>query len=79
MRMRDMTRYDLFQEDLAGNACWIESVEGLVEAVSAMEKFAAKMPCDYFLFCAQTGTVVWRLHRQPGVMSADYAPYRKAS
>jgi hypothetical protein len=77
--MRDTARYELFQEDLAGNACWIESVEGFVEAVSAMEKFAAKMPCDYFLFCAQTGKVVRRLHRQPGVMSVNYPSNRKAS
>jgi hypothetical protein len=28
--MRDMTRYDLFKEDLAGNPCWIESIEGFV-------------------------------------------------
>ena len=77
--MRDTTTYDLFQEDLAGNACWIESVEGLVEAISATERFAAKMPCDYFLFCALTGTVVGRLHRQPGVMSVNYELDRKAS
>jgi hypothetical protein len=44
-----------------------------------MEKFAATEPCDYFLFCAQTGTVVGRLHRKPGVMSANYALDRKAS
>ena len=79
--MRDTTRYryDLFKEDLAGNSCWIESVEGFVAAVSEMEKFAASEPCDYFLFCAQTGTVVGRLHREPGVMSANYALDRKAS
>jgi hypothetical protein len=79
--MRDTARYryDLFKEDLAGNSCWIESVTGFVEAVSEMEKFAASEPCDYFLFCAQTGTVVGRLHRQPGVMSASYASNRKVS
>jgi hypothetical protein len=32
--MRDMTRYDLFKEDLAGNPCWIESIEGFVEAAA---------------------------------------------
>jgi hypothetical protein len=42
--MRDMTRYDLFKEDLAGNPCWIESFEGLVAAVSEMERFAANEP-----------------------------------
>ena len=79
--MRDTTRYryDLFKEDLAGNSCWIESIAGFVEAVSEMEKFAANEPCDYFLFCAQTGTVVGRLHRKLGVMSANYASNRKAS
>jgi hypothetical protein len=77
--MHDTTTYDLFKEDLAGNPCWIESVEGLVAAVSKMEKLAASQPCDYFLFCAQTGTVVGRLHRQPGVMSANYELDRKAS
>lgn len=78
--MRDTTRfrYDLFKEDLAGNPCWIESVAGFVEAVSEMEKLAANEPCDYFLFCAQSGTVVGRLHRQPGVMRVE-SHYEKAS
>jgi hypothetical protein len=44
-----------------------------------MEKFAANEPCDYFLFCAQTGTVVGRLHRKPGVMSPSHVSKRKAS
>jgi hypothetical protein len=44
-----------------------------------MESFAANEPRDYFLFCALTGKVVGRLHRQPGVMSANYALDRKAS
>jgi hypothetical protein len=39
--MRDRTRYDLFKEDLAGNPCWLESVEGFEAAVTEMEKFAA--------------------------------------
>jgi hypothetical protein len=77
--MRDTTRYDLFKEDLAGNPCWIESVEGLVEAVIRMDEFAASEPRDYFLFCAQTGKVAGRLRRQPGVMSANYEFDRKAS
>ena len=79
--MRDTTRYryDLFKEDLAGNPYWIESVEGLTTAVSKMEKLAASEPCDYFLFCAQTGTVVGRLHREPGVMSPSSISNRKAS
>jgi hypothetical protein len=77
--MRDTTTYDLFKEDLAGNPCWVESIEGLVAAVSEMEKLAANEPCDYFLFCALTGTVVGRLHRQPGVMSLNYELDRKAS
>jgi hypothetical protein len=78
--MRDTTRYryDLFKEDLAGNPCWIESVAGFVEAVGEMERFAANEPCDYFLFCAQTGTVVGRLRPKPGVRSANYASKRKA-
>jgi hypothetical protein len=77
--MRDTTTYDLFKEDLAGNPCWVESIEGLVAAVSEMEKFAANEACDYFLFCALTGKVVGRLHRQPGVMSVNYELDRKAS
>jgi hypothetical protein len=77
--MRDTTTYDLFKEDPAGNPCWIESVEGLTTAVSKMGKLAASEPCDYFLFCAQTGTVVGRLHRQPGVMSTNYELDTKAS
>jgi hypothetical protein len=44
-----------------------------------MERFAASESCGYFMFCAQTGTVVGRLHRKPGVMSANYELGRKAS
>ena len=77
--MRDTTRYDLFKKDPAGNSHWIESVEGIVAAVSQMEKFAASEPRNYFLFCARTGKVVGRLHRKPGVMSANYELDRKAS
>jgi hypothetical protein len=77
--MHDTIRYDLFKVDLAGNPCWLESVEGFEAAVTEMEKFAANEPCEYFVFCAQTGTVVGRLHLEASVMSADYAPYRKAS
>jgi hypothetical protein len=44
-----------------------------------MERFAASEPCGYFMLCAQTGTVVGRLHRKPGVMPANYASNRKAS
>jgi hypothetical protein len=44
-----------------------------------MERFAASEPCGYFMFCAQTGTVVGRLHRKPGVMSPSSISNRKAS
>ena len=79
MRGTTRYRYDLFKEDLAGNSCWIESVAGFVEAVGEMERFAATEPCGYFMFCAQTGTVVGRLHRKPGVMSPSFISDRKAS
>jgi hypothetical protein len=77
--MRDTTTYDLFKKDPAGNSHWIESVAGFVEAVIEIEKVAANEPCDYFLFCALTGTVVGRLHRQPGVMSVNYELDTKVS
>jgi hypothetical protein len=53
--MRDTTTYDIFKEDLAGNPCWVESIEGLVAAVSEMEKLAANEPVRLFFVLCSNG------------------------
>ena len=57
-------KYDIFKSDAAGKLLRVEAIEGFAQATNRIEELAASDPTfDYFLYCAETGTVVRLLRR----------------
>jgi hypothetical protein len=73
--IRETIRYEILKEDLEGNPCWIESVEGLEHATNRIEELAANDPSsDYYLYCLQADKLIRRLRRtspSPAVLPYD--------
>ena len=62
--IRQMLRYEILKDDLEGNPCWIESVDGLEQATNRIEELAASDPSsEYYLYCVQADKLIRRLHR----------------
>ena|SRR5215472_7651906 len=62
--IRQTLRYEILKDDLEGNPCWIESVEGLEQATNRVEELAASDPSsEYYLYCVQADKLIRRLHR----------------
>lgn len=78
--MRDTIRYDIFRDDSARNPSWLETVDGLEEAMRRMEELAANDPCsDFYLYCNQANKLIRRLRRtlpRPNDMSGDASQKR---
>jgi hypothetical protein len=79
--MPGTVKYDIFKADTAVGLVRVEAVEGLARATNRIEELAASdRTFDYFLYCAETGTVVRRLHRtspSPHVLSGELS-HKKA-
>jgi hypothetical protein len=62
--IRQTIRYEILKNDLEGNPCWLESVEGLEQATNRIEELAASDPSfDYYLYCVQADKFIRRLQR----------------
>lgn len=54
-------KYEIFSGIPDRDAVWIEAVEGLASALERMEKIAEDTPGPYFIFYAQSHSVVARM------------------
>ena len=71
--IRQTIRYEILKNDVEGNPCWLESVEGLEQATNRIEELAASDPSfDYYLYCVQADKFIRRLRRTSP--SADVLP-----
>jgi formate dehydrogenase maturation protein FdhE len=62
--MPSTIKYDIFKANTAAALIRVEAIEGFARATNRIEELAANDPTfDYFLYCAETGTVVRLLHR----------------
>ena len=62
--MRDTIRYEIFKDDSARNPSWLETVDGLEEAMRRIEELAANDPCsDFYLYCNQADKLIRHLRR----------------
>jgi hypothetical protein len=79
--MPSTIKYDIFKADTAGSLVRVEAIEGFARATNRIEELAANDPTfDYFLYCAETGTVVRLLRRtspSPAVLPSN-ASQKKA-
>ena len=53
-------RYDIFLGQNA-DAIWMEAVDGFGKAYGRMKELAADFPGPYFVFCAQTHSILARI------------------
>jgi hypothetical protein len=74
-------KYDIFKASTAAALVRVEAIEGFAQATNRIEELAASDPTfDYFLYCAETGTVVRLLRRtspSPHALSSN-ASQKKA-
>ena len=62
--IRQKPRYEILKDDLEGNPCRIESVDGLEQATNRIEELAASDPSsEYYLYCVQADKLIRHLHR----------------
>jgi hypothetical protein len=74
-------KYDIFKANTTAGLVRVEAIEGLARATNRVEELAASDPTfDYFLYCAESGTVVRLLRRtspSPDALSGN-ASQKKA-
>ena len=62
--MPSAIKYDIFKANTGAALVRVEALEGFARAMNRIEELAANDPTfDYFLYCAETGTVVRLLRR----------------
>jgi hypothetical protein len=74
-------KYDIFKTNTTAGLVRVEAIEGLARATNRIEELAASDPTfDYFLYCAETGTVVrlvCRTSASPHALSGEIS-HKKA-
>lgn len=78
--MRDTIRYEIFKDDPPRSPRWLETVEGLEEAMDRIEELAAKdTSSEHYLYCNRADKLIRHLRAtSPRTDAAEDVSKKKA-